>query len=293
MTIKHLKIFITVVECKTMRGAAEKLFISQPSITQAIQEIERHYNTKLFDRLNQRLYLTESGKDFLPHARHVVDAYEALDSRMLKKGQHETLRVGGSVSVGTYLLSDLIDRTESIIPELDFNIVIDNTAKIEEMVINSKLDVAVVEGLVTSSQLIKTPICDDELIIIVGRNHHLYNKEQIEIKDLEKEIWISREEGSISRNQFEQIFIDNNFDIERKWICSNTESIKNIVSFGKGLAVMSKHLVKNELKDKTLRALDVKDTYITRKIHLIYHKDKFLGPSLQSFIDVCKKIDSK
>ena len=61
MNIRHLKIFITVADCGKMSEAAEKLFISQPSVSQAIKEIEDYYGVKLFERLSKKLYITKSG----------------------------------------------------------------------------------------------------------------------------------------------------------------------------------------------------------------------------------------
>ncbi|RDY25102.1 LysR family transcriptional regulator, partial [Romboutsia weinsteinii] len=71
MTIRHLKIFITVVDCGKMRKAADKLYMSQPSVSQAISELEKHYEVKLFERLSQRLYITEDGKLLLSYARYI------------------------------------------------------------------------------------------------------------------------------------------------------------------------------------------------------------------------------
>ena len=62
MTIRHLKIFLAVAESGKMSLAAEQLFITQPSVSQAIRELEEHYQTLLFERLSKKLYITEDGK---------------------------------------------------------------------------------------------------------------------------------------------------------------------------------------------------------------------------------------
>ena len=64
MTIRHLKIFTTVAECGKMGQAAKELYISQPSVSQAIRELEEYYEVKLFDRIAKRIYLTENGNYF-------------------------------------------------------------------------------------------------------------------------------------------------------------------------------------------------------------------------------------
>ena len=83
MTIRHLRIFIEVAECGKMSAAAEKLFISQPTVSQAIKELEEHYGVLLFERLNKRLYITEKGKKLLSYARKVVKQFYDMEEMML------------------------------------------------------------------------------------------------------------------------------------------------------------------------------------------------------------------
>lgn len=72
MTLRHLRIFIAVCDEHGMTRAAEKLHITQPSVTQAVRELEEHYGLLLFERLGRRLYLTAAGEELLHYARHIV-----------------------------------------------------------------------------------------------------------------------------------------------------------------------------------------------------------------------------
>ena len=107
MNIRHLKIFVTVVETNSMNKAAKQLYIAQPTVSQAIKELEEYYGVALFERLNQKLFITESGKKLLPLARHVVEAFDTLDVIMKNVGEHPTITIGGSVSVGTALMPNI------------------------------------------------------------------------------------------------------------------------------------------------------------------------------------------
>lgn len=290
MTIRHLKIFIAVATCGKMRQAAEMLYISQPAVSQAIKELETYYNIKLFERLTQKLYLTEEGAKLLNHARHVVDSFDHLDLMMKKQGESPKLRIGGSVSVGTYLLNDVMDQMECAVKDLEFKVIVDNTSTIEDLIKTSQLDVAVVEGVIACDELIKLPIYEDELVIIVGKGHSLYSKERVTLSQLKNEVWISREEGSVNRNQYEQLLMERNYTIKHKWICTNTETIKQTVARGRGLAIISKMLIQKEISEGLLRILPIDDLHVTRNIKLIYHRDKFISPLLQTFIEVCQHL---
>ncbi|WP_352401214.1 LysR family transcriptional regulator [Anaerotignum sp.] len=288
MTIRHLKIFIAVVEYRTMHQAAKQLFVSQPSISQAITELESYYGVKLFERISQRLYLTEKGKNLLPHAQHVVDAFQKLEEIMKNSGEKSKIRIGASVTVGACILNDYVKKLEEMIPGIEVEVVVNNTSFIEDMLRNCAIDVAVVEGIIMGTDIVKVPLFEDELVIICGKDHPFYKREGLEIADLQNQPFISREEGSVDRNQFENILKQNNVTIRRKWICSNVDTIKNAVLNGRGLAIVSQLMIEKELQDRTLKSIPIHNVNLKRNIQLIYHKDKYLSLELKQFIEVCQ-----
>ncbi|WP_312370771.1 LysR family transcriptional regulator [Lachnoclostridium sp.] len=290
MTIRHFKIFIAVVECGKMRRAAERLYISQPAVSQAIQELEEHYQVKLFERLSQKLAITEMGELLLPYARQAVELFENTEQVMKNAGEVSRIRLGTSVSVGTTFLNDLLDRYEEIYGNLDTSVIIHNTQTIESLIHSCRLDLGIVEGLVIDKDMKQIPLSEDELVLVAGRPHPLYHKEIITFEELQNEILISREEGSVKRNQFEQLLLERNISMQKKWTCTNSEAIKNAVEHGRGLAILSQMIIRKEVEEGTLKILQLEDIHVHRKIHLIYHKDKFLSKPLKQFIDLCSKL---
>ncbi len=290
MTIRHLKIFVTVAECGKMRKAAELLYISQPSVSQAVQELENYYGVKLFDRLSQKLYLTDMGKLLLPYARRAVEIIENTDKVMKNAGEYSTLRIGASVSVGTYLINDIIDKLEESIDKIETSVVVNNTYIVEEMIRNSKLDVAIVEGMVEGNDIIKLPLYNDELVIIAGNNHPFYDKGSINIEELNYQKLIEREEGSAERNQYERLLQDNGINMKKAWSCTNIQAIKHAVIRGRGLGIVSKMSVEKEVEDGSLRIINVNNIKVSREINIIYHKDKFISRLILDFINICKSI---
>lgn len=287
MTIRHLRIFITIVECKTMRKAAEKLYISQPAVSQAISELEKYYGVKLFERLSQRLYITEAGETLLSYARHIVSSFEDMESAMFYASSKMTIKIGGSVSIGTTMLIDIVEKFEEEIPGIDVRVTVDNTSTIENKVCLSELDLAIVEGCLQSDEIIQIPVYNDELVMVVGKDHAFWDRQCISISELHNQDIISREEGSANRNQFEQLLIENKIKINKKWSCTNTEAIKNLVKDGKGIAIISKLLIKKEIEEEKLRIVNVDNIKVYRESKLIYHKNKYISPQMKKFIDIC------
>ena len=287
MTIRHLQIFVAVADCGKMRAAAERLHISQPSVSQAVRELESYYNIKLFERLSQRIYITETGKKLLPYARHIIDSFETMEGFINDTSSGNVIRVGGSVSVGTRLLPPMIKSLENEVPDVDVCVIVDNTAAIEGKIQRSELDIAVVEGIVRSDELVKKDIYDDELVLVVGPEHELFNHPGIKLKELTKHALISRESGSVERNQFEQFLLEHDIKMKNKWSCSNTETIKKAVLNGEGIAILSRMVIEKEIAAGEVRVLNVENTRMKRKIKLIYHKNKYISQSMTQFIDIC------
>lgn len=285
MSIRHLRIFIAVAEYKKMSLAAQKLFITQPSVSQAIKEIEDYYGVKLFERLSRKLHITESGLYLLKYARHIVQSFDEMEMGLKNKGQNISLHIGASITVGSCMINNIINKLEKENEDISTIVTVNNTDTLEKMLLNSELDVAIVEGVISNKELITKPIYTDKLIVVVGKNHKFYNKDEISIFDLNKENIISREEGSGSRKIFDNILKNYNIDVNIVLSSTDTQSIKNAAINGRGVAVLSSMIVEDELKKGTLRKISLKEVTMFREISVVYHKNKFISNYLKCFLD--------
>ncbi len=292
MTIRHLEIFITVADCGKMRLAAEKLYISQPSVSQAISDIENYYGIRLFERLSKKLYITENGEKLLKYARHIVGTFKDMEIDMKNAGNDLCLRIGGTVTVGTCILSPMIKVFERENPGVSTRVTVNNTTVIENMLLNSTLDIAIIEGETLSPDMIKTPIYQDKLVLVCGSHHPIVNMNEITIEDLVGQDFITREQGSRDRNIFEQFLKEQGITVNVKWTSTNTEAIKNAVMAGQGLAVLSSIMITKELLQGNLKVVHINGINIKRDICMVYHKDKFISDHMKKFLQVCKSYKS-
>lgn len=285
MNIRHLKIFITVADCGKMSEAAERLFISQPSVSQAIREIEDYYGVKLFERLSKKLYITESGELLLRYARHIVSSFDEMEADLKNSGQNICLKIGSTVTVGTCILNDIISKFEEENKDISTKIIVNNTNVIESMLLHSNLDIGIVEGIVNNKDLVRIPICSDKLVLVSGKKHNFYYKDEINIEELSGQDMIFREKGSGAREIFDSILEENNIAVNEKWNSTNTEAIKNAVIGGQGLGILSTLIIQDEIKDGTLHIIPIKNIDISREICVVYHKDKFISNHLKRLIE--------
>lgn len=281
MTIRHLKIFTAVADEGGMSAAAKKLHISQPSVSQAIAELEKYYGMKLFERLSQKIYLTKEGELMLSFSRHILDSFEQMEEALDHAAKKTSLRIGCSVTVGTCLINDILDQAEQKMPDCEIRVVVANSTDIEQAVLCNELDLGIVEGILKSREITAIPVCRDELVVVCGKDHELAGQKKITLDQLNGQNYISRESGSVERNQIEKMFADYGLQLNPTFCSTNTEAIKNVVMKGRGIAIFSKRLVEKECKEGTIVILPVEGLPITRNIQMILHKNKYISPGIE------------
>ena len=187
MTIRHLRIFIEVVDSGKMSTAASRLFISQPTVSQAIKELEEHYGGLLFERLSRKLYITEKGQRLLSYARNVVKQFDDMEEMMIQDSHVKKIKIGATNTVGNCILGDVINAFKEINPQTEIYSYVNNTKNIEEKLLRSELDIAIIEGRVKSPDLISIPELNDFLVLICSARHPFAKKKIVKLEDLKNE----------------------------------------------------------------------------------------------------------
>ena len=281
MTIRHLKIFKTVADLGGMSKAAKELHITQPSISQAIAELEKYYGVKLFERLSQKIYLTKEGELMLSFSRHILDSFEQMEASMNQAVEKSSLSIGFSVSVGTCLIEEILDEAKERIPQCQISVIVTNSSEIEQLILTNEVDVGIVEGILKNKDLVITPVCEDELVLVCNMNHPLAKETMVTLDMLQGQDYASRESGSAERNQYEKLFEDAGLQLNRVFCSTNTEAIKNAVIHGRGIAVFSRRMVKQEVERGNMVVIPVRDITVKRNIDFVMHKNKYMSNEIQ------------
>lgn len=286
MTIRHLKIFITVAECGSMNTAAKKLFLSQPTISQAIRELEEHYDTRLFDRLSKRLHITPAGQELLGNAYQVIGQFEQLDRSMRKNRRKETLRIGSTITIGSCLISNILNDFEVLSPDVETYTFIANTHMIEEKLLKSELDIALVEGEVHHPELAVFPSIRDFLVLGCDQDHPFAEREEVHVDELSGQKFVMREQGSGTRALFDQFIARHRLDIRTSWEATCPDAFRNAILYNHCLAVVSVRLLERDIRSRQVRIFIPQTNEFERSFSLVYHKDKVLTPSMNAFQNI-------
>lgn len=285
LTIRHYKIFSTVAKCGSMSEAAKQLYISQPTVSQTILEIEKHYDVKLFERYPKRLYITIQGKYLLDFVNPMIYAFDNVVDLTLHQMSTFKIRIGATYTVSACILNDIIEVSKKQDNALDFHISVDNTRKIEQMLLNNDLDFAIIDGIIKNKDIITMPIADDCLVLVCGNKHPFAKEKKVTLAQLNNQDFILREEGSGTRKLLESEMTLKHISYNIKWECSSLDAVKNAVINNHGLAIISARLIREELDNGKLYIVPVKECMWQRDIFLCYHKNKSMNKEFKPFMN--------
>ena len=284
LTLRHFKIFITVCETMNMTQAAEKLYISQSAVSQAISDMESYYGIKLFERLSKKIFLTASGQKLLSYSRHITSMTEEAESELKSLSQNGQIRIGASVTVGSAVLPQIVKDFSVLNQDTKISVVEDNTSAIESLILNNEIDIGLVEGEIVSSDIIVKPFMQDELVLISGKGHSFYERPVVYPQELETQNFIIREKGSGTRKLFETKMAANNINWTATWVCNNSETIKNAVINNLGISVISRKSVEKEVDEKTLLISRINGIEFIRYFKIAYHKNKYITDQMSNLM---------
>ncbi|MGS2779631.1 LysR family transcriptional regulator [Robertmurraya sp. GLU-23] len=289
MNLESLKMFCHVVDEGSITKAAKIGFVSQPAVTRQIHQLEELYGTHLFDRVDGKLKLSEAGKVLYPYAKEIIEyTQKSFDAVHELTGRAETiLNVGTSLTIGEYLLPDILGNFSKIYPNIKFSITVKNTPEILSKLEHNDIDIALVEGAVSNKDLITEKFADDELVLIAPANHRWAKRERISIRELSEEKVLWRESDSGTRHIVEDAL--NKFGvlehINHSMELGSTQSIKSAVEAELGISILPKLTVLRELKYGVLREVKIEDFQLLRDLWLVQRNHRFPKTGLNKFVE--------
>ncbi|QTL99880.1 LysR family transcriptional regulator [Iocasia frigidifontis] len=287
MSLRQLRIFIFVCKTGSMTKTAEELYMTQPAVSQTILDLEDSLNVRLFDRIKNSLVLTNTGEILLEYSQkiiHLMEETEDVIDRIVNIKQGG-LRIGASMTIGTYLLPEILNGFRERFSGVDLPLIVDNTVLIVNKILNNELDLALVEGPINSPDIIVEPYCEDSLSLVCSVEHHWSQRDYIDPAEIEGEKLIIREEGSGTRDLIQNTFLQHNVLYNIAHTINNFEAIKKAVSANIGISLIPAIGIKKEIKKGELKEIRLEDISFKRLFKLIYHKDKYLTGLFKEFYD--------
>jgi len=319
LDLQKLQIFCEVARQRSFTRAAEALYLTQPTVSQQVQSLERQVGTRLFERLAKEVYLTEAGKVLYAKASTLLTmAEEAAQAVREAAGiSAGRLALGVGVTLATYVLPELLHRfneTYTFTPHTDnahsyphnnheagsnshnhghvkFDITLGNSEMLAHKLLKNEVDLALVGSPLESHPLLELhPFLEDKLIMITPPDDPwaLAGRDHVNLSELGNRVLLVRERGSALA-----AFVDNMLDAchthpDQYLVMANLEAIKRSVEIGLGVAIVPALSVQRELEAGRLYLLNVDGVEVGRTFIYAHHKDKELTRPARAFLELLK-----
>lgn len=286
MTLRHMKIFVSVYQNSSITNAAKELHLAQPSVSLAVRELEEHYGRRFFERIGRKIYPTADAKELYGYAAHLVSLYETMEKELKNNDEIGTIRVGASITIGTHILPELIQRVQTRFPELKIEAVVNQSGTIERLLMQNEIDLGMIENQPSSDAVLAVPFMEDTLAAIVPKENPLAGKKNVTLKDMAGYPFLMREKGSAGREILDACLDMEQITVRPAWESSSTQAIVQGVAKGLGVAVLPYLLVKRDLEEERVRQAFLRRP-IRRNLNIIYHKSKYITKSMQTLMSMC------
>lgn len=279
MSDRRLQVFHTVAGVLSFTRAAEILNMTQPAVTHQIRQLEADFNTRLFDRENNRISLTRAGEEVLSYANQIIalygDMHESVKS--ITGDTSGLVTLGASTTIAEYMLPDLLGGFQKKFPDVQVRLRVANTDSVVSMVADNSIDLGVVEGEVNNQFLIVEACQADELRVILPPDHTLASQPTISPQELLNYPFVFREEGSGTRSVIARFLEENGLhedQLNQPFELGSTEAIKGAVQAGMGISIVSAVALVKEQKLGQLVSVPT-DPPVLRTFYFVRQRQKF------------------
>jgi len=296
MNLKQLEAFVRVADLKSFSKAANKLFLTQPTISAHIASLEKELNVRLFVRNTKDVQLSESGQRLYKYAKQMGDIEERIAQEFLNKSEdRKCITIATSTVPAQYLVPQILATFSEKYPKEQFQVMEMDSAKVVEMIINHEAEVGFTGTVFDKKHCQYLPFYEDELVIITPNNEK-YTKllgEESLTSWMIHEKFIMREEGSGTRKEAEAQLKKLGIKLSELDVVAsieNQETIKRSVANGIGISVISKLAVEEEVQAGKIMSVPFGGKGRKRDLHLVYNKNYQLSASAGKFVKVVKKM---
>lgn len=287
----RINTFLTVCKYMNFTRAAQELSITQPAVSQHIHYLEDVYKVKLFDYKNKKVILTEAGALLRDSATTMFHDQIHLEARLKElQGKKRTINLGVTLTIGEFVVLQPIADYLKEQPQVSIRMIVANTHELINKLNEGELDFALVEGFFAKNEYDSLVYSREEYIAVCGRDYKPQNPLN-RIEDTFGERLIVREAGSGTREIFEKYLESRNFQIDDYSDIaeiSNITAIKFLVQQGCGITFLYEAAVKDELKQGTLKKIDLKDFKVDHDFTFIWRRNSVFADYYKEFFKMLK-----
>ena len=289
LEIKELEHFIAVVDYEGFSKAASNIYVSQPTLSKSIKKLEETLNVVLFERSTRKLELTDAGELVYHKALKIIQATEELRTALddLMNEPSGEIKIGIPPLIGTLFFPTIAKKFEQMYPNISLKLIEHGAKKIEYLVDEGKVDVAIVVLPVNNNKFTVSPFINEEFKLFIHANHKLANRQQVHIKELENEPFILfNQEFSLHDLVINYCETKGNFKPNIAYESSQWDVIAELVSAELGITLLP-GLIYEKMDQNAIKtvALESPPMWV---LGIITKKDRYLSYAVRSLLQFLK-----
>ncbi|WP_219835609.1 LysR family transcriptional regulator [Paenibacillus sp. R14(2021)] len=288
MELRQLEYFAAVCEEMHFTRAADKLGITQPTLSHQIKALEDEIGTPLFDRIGKKIALTEAGFILKSHTRVMFNTLHSAKEQIqeLHDGDRGMLTIGCLPGELNHLVTLPLVEFNKQFPNIKIRIVADED--VAAKVVRNELDAALTIFPAGDNRLEQVPLYEEQFYLIAPKGHMLTKRKKIDFDEVKKLPVIMFPESHKCRQLLEATSCTLGFPLEPAIETNTIDSIFNLVKSGAGISILSKSLIDLH-NDGSLEAIPVVNPSVTREVGVIYCQGKFLSRAANAYIDMLQQ----
>lgn len=284
MTKRHLEIFVEICRSMSFSQAAQALGTTQPAVSLAVKELEIHYGVRLFERMNRRVYLTAAGKTLLGCAQEILQGFRQAEDLLRK--EPSSLRVGANVTIGATRLPEVMTRLRQEFPQAELSALVDNSRKIQDLLLSNQLDLGVVDEVRFLPQLRTFPLFREDMAVLCAPD---FTPLPTTLEELAKVPLLLREEGSGTRRSVDWVFQERGLSPHPFLESASTGGLLAAAEAGLGVTILSPSLAQSSLDRGALIRLPLEGIRFPRQYSCALHRQKASTPLLEECLRLLRQ----
>ncbi|MBW2598714.1 MAG: LysR family transcriptional regulator [Deltaproteobacteria bacterium] len=301
ITIQQMRALVCLAEERSFSRAAKKMYLTQPSLTKHIKNLEEGIGVQLVDRKGREMSLTPEGRILCESAKRVFGLIDDTGEKIarMKENESGSIRIAASTIPATYILPHSLSRFRDRHKDIHCYVRTNDSDLTLDMILNDEAEIGFIGREITGRKLRAEKLWRDRLVLVVPASHKWSERGKVSLNEVSTEPFVSRERGSGTRKVLEESLRKNTnltlsgFNI----VCElgSSEAVKEAVLAGLGVSIISIHAVGREMEGGLLFAVPMENCSIERNFYVIYKKRVGLMKHHKVFLDFIRnyKLDAR
>jgi DNA-binding transcriptional LysR family regulator len=282
------RIFNQVALEKSLSGAAKKLYISQPAVSQIITQLENDLNIRLFTRTPKGVVLTKEGELLFEYVNAGINLIEKgekrlADSKNLYEGE---LRIGVGDTIARYYLIDYLERFNKVYHQVRLKIINRTTMELTGLLKSGEIDIAVLNLPIGDSSLETIPTSKIQDVLVAGKEYSYLKSKTLELEDLQNMPLIMLDNRSKSREYVEDFLASLGIGISPEIELGSHDLLLELARIGLGLAFVVKEYSGPYIDNEDLFQIETSIIIPARHVGICHLKDVSMSPAADKFVEI-------